>query len=216
MAEQRDTGFIKLKRTILEWEWYQDNNTSRVIIHLLLKSNYTVKQWQGNTINPGELITSIANLGKELNLSVGEIKLSLKKLKKTNYIAIQSTNRFTSIKILKSVIYDEIIPSSNQQNDIPRTNEEQTKNKQITTTNKVKKEEEMKEGIELFKNQIFKFSKLYSQEHLDTFYDYWSSINKQTGRQKFEENNYWNLEERLKIWKILNPKKETQTFTKNR
>lgn len=52
MREQRDIGFVKLKRNFLEWEWYQDNNTSRVMIHLILKSNYTVKQWQGNTINP--------------------------------------------------------------------------------------------------------------------------------------------------------------------
>lgn len=216
MQEQRDIGFIKLKRNFLEWEWYQDSNTCRVMIHLLLKSNYTVKQWQGNTINPGELITSIGNIGKELNLSENEIRTCLKKLKKTNYIATQGTSKFTKIKIIKSSIYDEIIFTSNEQIHKPLTNKSHSNNEQITTTNKVKKVEEKKESLELFKNQIFQFSSSYSQEHLNGFYEYYSSQNKQTGRFRFEDDNYWNLEDRLKKWKVLNPKKEAQAFTKNR
>ncbi|MBC7493872.1 MAG: hypothetical protein H7221_02610 [Flavobacterium sp.] len=216
MQEQRDTGFIKLKRIILEWEWYQDSNTSRVMIHLILKANYTVKQWQGNTVNPGELITSIKNLGKELNLSENEIRTCFKKLKKTNYITTHGTNKFTKIKIIKSSIYDELFLTGNQQNSNPLTNKPQSVNEQVTTTNKVKKEEENKESIELFKNQIFKFSNLYSQEHLNGFFEYYSLQNKQTQRRRFEEDNYWNLDERLKSWKVLNPKKVTQPFTKNR
>lgn len=216
MQEQKDIGFIKLKRTILEWEWYQDNNTFRVMTHLLLKSNYTVKQWQGNTINPGELITSIGNLGKELNLSENVIRTCLKKLKNTNYINTQGTNKFTKIRILKSSIYDEITLSNNKQIEDQKTNKPYSADKQITTTNKVKKEEENKESIENFKNQIFQFSSLYSQEHLNGFYEYYNTINKQTGRRKFEENNYWNLEDRLKNWKVLTSKKDEQSFTKNR
>lgn len=216
MQEQRDIGFIKLKRTILEWEWYQDNNTFRVMIHLLLKSNYTVKQWQGNTVHPGELITSIGNLSKELDLSENVVRTCLKKLKNTNYINTQGTNKFTKIKILKSSIYDEITLSNNKQIDDQKTNKPFSADKQITTTNKVKKEEENKESIENFKNQIFQFSSLYSQEHLNGFYEYYDTINKQTGRRKFEENNYWNLEDRLKNWKVLTSKKDEQSFTKNR
>lgn len=216
MKEQRDTGFLKLKRTILEWEWYQDNNTFRVMIHLLLKSNYTVKQWQGNTINPGELITSIGNLSKELCLTENVIRTCLSKLKKTNYITTQGTNKFTMVKINKSTIYDGTIIANNTQVDDLLTQKSQANHKQITTTNKVKKEEDNKESIENFKNQIFQFSSLYSQEHLNGFYEYYDTINKQTGRRKFEENNYWNLEDRLKNWKVLTSKKDEQSFTKNR
>jgi DNA-binding transcriptional regulator YhcF (GntR family) len=216
MLEQRDIGFIKLKRTILEWEWYQDNNTFRLMIHLLLKSNYTVKQWQGNTVHPGELITSIGNLGKELDLSENVVRTCLKKLKKTNYIITQGTNKFTIIKIIKSSIYDEIAFTNNKQIDDPKTNKPHSTDKQITTTNKVKKVEENKESIENFKSQVFQFSSSYSQEHLNGFYEYYSSQNKQTGRRRFEDDNYWNLEDRLKKWKVINPKKEAQPFTKNR
>lgn len=216
MQDQRDIGFVKLKRTFLDWEWYQDNNTSRVMIHLLLKSNYTVKQWQGNTINPGEFITSTGNLSKELRLTVNEIRTCLKKLEKTNYISTLGTNKFTKIKIIKSSIYDEILFANNEQKCNILTNQPNSNHNPVTITNKVKKEEENKEGIELFKIQIFQFSSSYSQEHLDGFYKHYSAKNKQTGRRRFEDDNYWNLEERLKSWIVLNPKKETQTFTKNR
>ena len=116
MENTIDKGFIKLKRNMLEWEWYQDSNTTRLMIHLLLKSNFKTKNWQGHTINPGELITSIKNLSKELRLSENIIRTALKKLKATGYINTQSTNKNTKVKILKSDIYDELNISDNTQN----------------------------------------------------------------------------------------------------
>lgn len=147
---------------------------------------------------------------------MNEIRTCLKKLEKTNYISTLGTSKFTKIKIIKSIIYDEILFANNEQNHNPLTNQPNSSHNQSTTTNKVKKEEEKKESLELFKNQIFQFSSSYSQEHLDGFYEYYSSQNKQTGRLRFEEDNYWNLQDKLKNWNNRNPKKETQTFTKNR
>lgn len=216
MQEHRDIGFIKLKRTILEWEWYQDNSTFRIMIHLLLKANYTVKKWQGNTIEVGELITSIGNLAKELKLSDNVIRTGLSKLKTTNYITTHSTNRFTKIKVLKSIIYEETNLGINKLSNHQITNQSQSNNNQLTTTKKVKKEEENKESKEVFKNEIYQFSNLYSQEHLKGFYEYWSTVNNKTERRRFEETNYWNLENQLNSWKVFNSKNKTQTFKINR
>lgn len=216
MKEFKELGFIKLNRAILEWKWYQDHNTSRLMIHLLSKANYTVKQWQGYTINPGELITSIDKLSKETGLSQTAIRTCLKKLKKTHYINTQSTNKFTIIKINKSDIYDAPNFIANEQISSPITNGSQTKNNPLTTTKKVKKEEDIKERLENFKNQVFQFSKFYSREHLDNFYNYYSALISQTGRLKFEEYNNWNLKDRLKTWRIMHSSTKSQTFSKNR
>ena len=78
MENNIDKGFVKLKRNMLDWEWYQDANTTRVMIHLLLRVNYTTNKWQGNEIKPGELITSLASLSAELKLSENKIRTSLK------------------------------------------------------------------------------------------------------------------------------------------
>ncbi|MDK2772163.1 MAG: hypothetical protein KYX68_08075 [Flavobacterium sp.] len=212
-------GFIKLSRDILDWEWYQDANSFRLMVHLLLKANYTVKKWQGITINPGELITSLDNLSKETGLTVNSIRYALKKLKSSGYICMKSTNKFTLIKISESDIYNDFKILSHKQNFSYSTNEPQTNNNPITTTNKVNKEIDIKERKDVFKNQIFQFSSQFSKETLDSFYDYWTEENRQTGRLKFEDEKYWNLESRISNWKVFSSvsnKKEPNNFYLNR
>lgn len=219
MENNIDKGFIKLKRTILEWEWYQDANTTRLMIHLLLKSNFKTKNWQGNVISPGELITSLDNLSNELKLSVGMIRNSLKKLKNGKYIATKTTNKFTMIKLLKSSIYDEVNNTSSKQNYIITANEKQTSSIPTTTTNKVKNELETLEKKEIFKKQIFQFQNQFPKEKLESFYNYWSEECRQTGRLKFEDEKFWNLGARISNWKVFgneSTKKEPNNFYLNR
>lgn len=219
METNIDKGFIKLKRNILEWEWYQDANTTRLMIHLLLKSNFKTKSWQGNVISPGELITSLESLSTELNLSVGMIRNALKKLKSGKYIATKTTNKFTMIRILKSVVYDEVSNLNSKQTDSPITNKQQSRNNQETTTNKVKNELETLERKEVFKKQIFQFQNQFPKEKLESFFNYWSEECKQTGRLKFEDEKFWNLESRISNWKVFGSesnKKEPNNFYLNR
>ena len=43
MENTIDKGFIKLKRNMLEWEWYHDSNTTRWMLQLLITSNVKTK-----------------------------------------------------------------------------------------------------------------------------------------------------------------------------
>src|SRR5690606_8793856 len=102
-------------------------------------------------------------------------------------------------------------------NNKPIANESQTNDKPIATTNKEKKEKEIEERKEIFKKSIFKFSKMYSFDFLTGFFEYYSQENKQTGRLKFEEIPYWNLENKLTTWKHLKPTSKNEvSFYKNR
>lgn len=76
-------GWIKIHRKLLDWEWYQDINTKTVFLHILLKSNFEEKKWQGMLIKRGQLITSISNLAKDLKLTEQNVRTSLKKLENT-------------------------------------------------------------------------------------------------------------------------------------
>ena len=217
MKEHLDKGFLKLQRDILDWEWYQDGNTSRVMIHLLLKSNYMIKKWQGHVVNPGQLITSINNLSKELKLSENIIRTSLSKLKKTGYIVTESTNKFTMITITESDLYSGNTIFNHKQNSNEYTSQELSNKHQITTTKKENKEKEIIERRDLFKKQIFAFQNIYLNEKLMSFYNYWTEENKQTGRLKFEDEKYWNVETRLSNCKIYNSTNtEKKPINKNR
>jgi len=123
------SGYISLHRKLLDWEWYNDNNTKILFIHCLLKANWEDKNWQGTLIKRGSFITSIETLSNELNLTFQNIRTSLSKLEKTNEIVKNSTNKNTLLTIVK---YDDY---QNLENKV--TNEQQTNNKQLTTTNNI-------------------------------------------------------------------------------
>lgn len=138
-------GFIKLSREILEWEWYQDANSSRLMIHLLLKANFSTKKWQGKVIKPGEMITSLDKLSKETGLTVNSIRYALKKLKTTGYIFTKSTSKFTHIKVCKSEFYTDAENLNNKQIQNTVIIDTQLNHNPVTTTNKVNKEKELLE-----------------------------------------------------------------------
>ncbi len=103
-----NTGFILIHKKLLDWEWYKDINTKSLFIHCLLKSNWESKNWQGIDIKRGSFVTSTESLAKELNLSIKQVRLSLDKLKRTNEIAVEGTNRYSLLTVLKYEDYQNI------------------------------------------------------------------------------------------------------------
>lgn len=217
ILETKDKGFFKLNRNFLDWQWYKNANTARVMLHFLLKVNYKCINWEGITINQGELITSLKHLSIELGMSESCIRTAIRNLVKTKYITKETTSQFTKITVLKSELYKPENFVLNERNNKPITNESQADNKPIATTEKEKKEIEIEERKEIFKKSIFNFSKIYPFDFLTSFFEYYSQENKQTGRLKFEGFLDWNLEDKLASWKHIKPTpKNDISFYKNR
>lgn len=117
-------GFITLHRKLLEWEWWDDHNTTRLFIYLLLKANHKDNQWQGIVIHRGELVTSHPKLSKNTGLSVQNIRTSLNRLKSTRELTVKKTNKYSIISITN---YDQY--QAGQQST------QQSANSQLTTNN---------------------------------------------------------------------------------
>lgn len=132
-------GHIKLDRKILNWEWYQDANTSRLFIHLLLIANYKNGRWMGNEVLRGQLITGLKELSQQTGLTIMQVRTCFDKLKLTREITVKVTNKFRVVTICKYDIYQSFNNEDNNQinNQISSqvTNKQQTDNKQITTNN---------------------------------------------------------------------------------
>lgn len=137
--------WIKLYRKFREWEWYTDAVVSRLYLHLLLSANWETKKWKGITINPGELVTSIAMLSEELNISVRQTRTAIDKLIECHAIDKKTTNKYTLIKVLKYCNYQNTEELSDKQ----MTNERQTNDKQTTTT------KELKNNRNIYNNYIY-------------------------------------------------------------
>ena len=82
-------GYIKLYRQVMKWEWYDDSNTFRLFIHLLLKANYEDAQWRGLTIKRGQLFTSIGHLSHELKISDKAIRIALDKMISDGLVSVE-------------------------------------------------------------------------------------------------------------------------------
>lgn len=92
-------GFVAFPRGLTDWEWYTEPNTARLYFHLLLTANWSRKQWQGITIQPGQLVTSQPHLAAQLNLSTMQVRSALKHLQTTGYITVKAGPKYSLITL---------------------------------------------------------------------------------------------------------------------
>ncbi len=144
------SGWIKLHRQLLNWEWYDDVNTSRLFIHLLLTANHKDKNWRGIEIKRGTRLTSLDKLSSETNLSVSKIRTAIKKLISTNEIASKSHSQHTVFIMINYDMYQD----DDKQNDKSIASESQANNKRIATNKNEKNEKNDKNVNEDIYQQI--------------------------------------------------------------
>lgn len=135
------SGWIKLRRSLIDWEWYSDINATRLLIHLLISVNYEDKKWRGELIKSGSMVYSWETLSKSCNLSLQQTRTAMSKLIKCKEVTIKTTNKYSLVTLLK---WDKI-QLNNKQTTIKTTIEQQTNNKQVTTTKEYKEYKEIKE-----------------------------------------------------------------------
>lgn len=129
-----DNGFIKLNRRLTKWEWYQNANTMRVWIHLLLNANWEDRGFEGTDVNRGELILNYKRFGAELGLTYQEVRTAIEHLKSTGELTARKDGKFVVISIVN---YDEY--QSNQHDDQHAFNTRSTRVQQS-----LKKEKKLK------------------------------------------------------------------------
>jgi hypothetical protein len=95
------SSWIKLHRSLKDWEWYDDHNATRLLLHLLISVNYKDKEWKGQTIKAGTYVTSWENLAKEIGLSVKQTRVAMDKLERSKEVARYTTNKWQAVSLIK-------------------------------------------------------------------------------------------------------------------
>lgn len=124
-------GWIKIHRSIKEWEWYGVPEVVVVWIHILVNANMKDLKWKGMMIPRGSFVTSFAQLSKETGLSVQQVRTCIERLKSTNEITTKSTNKWTIVTVCKYNDY-QLHEHPNQQAE--QQAEQQASNMQATTS----------------------------------------------------------------------------------
>lgn len=155
-----ENGFIKLHRSMLEWEWWEDINTFRLFVYCLLKANWEPSRFRGHDISRGSFVTGIPTLAKETGLSERQVRTALNHLKSTGEVTDKTTSKFRIITVNNYDKYqtsdrqsDRQVTDKRQASDNNIRNKEYKEEKKDTTTSpaaqkKAKLEDKLKELVE--------------------------------------------------------------------
>ena len=189
------SGWIKLHRNLIDWEWYDDHNTTRLFIHCLVRANFEARKWKGISIARGQFWTSIPTLCSETGLSTSQIRTSLNKLKLTGELTVESQAQGRMVTVLE---YDQY-QADDRQVDSPVTDQSQTNDRPMTAnknlrTKEVKKEIKNSRFAPPSVNAIsdYMFSKCqeakvqFNQNEADKFFNYYESNGWKVGKNKMK------------------------------
>ena len=213
-------GWIKLHRSLVDWEWYSDSNTFRVFMHLLLCANYEDKQWQGKTIERGQIVIGVEKFGLEVNLRKQQTRRALDNLQSTGEITLKPTNKYTIVTIEKYDFFqkrddDATHKTTHKEHSGQHSNNTQA-DTQTTTTKEVKNKEVLGETGAPAKKSTRKQFIPPTQEQVR---DYMIEINF-TEQADFESRRFVNYHAqsdwRLKNGKMANWKAAVRTWAGNK
>ena len=165
----KKNGWIKLHRSILDWEWFNDPDTYRVFTYLLLKVNHAPVKWQNITIERGQCVTSLQSIFDEINrnpstqklirktkqCTISNIRATLKRLISTNVITMKPTHMYSLITVVNYSKYQgddsEATNSSTNTSTNELTQSQHSLNTVLTTNKNEKKKENDKKFLVLNK-----------------------------------------------------------------
>lgn len=156
-------GFIKIFRSLLDWEWIDSPSMLTVFIHCLLMANWRDGRYHGQTIERGSFVTSYDHLAKQTGLSRSTVYRCIQKLEKTGEIETQVKQSYTIIKVRNYALF--------QQSDETGWNENETqvKRKRNASETQAKPIEEVKK--ERTKEVIKKNTK---RKRVEVIPEYWN------------------------------------------
>lgn len=104
---QGEQGYIKLFRSLMSWEWFDDERTLKLWIYLLLRVNYEPSRFRGIEIGRGEVLESLNTIAENTKMSVKNVRTALNHLKATGEVACKRTRYGMLISVLKYSLYQD-------------------------------------------------------------------------------------------------------------
>ncbi len=130
------SGWIKIKRTLKDWEWYEDSQMVHLWLHMLLSANHEERNWRGVIIGRGQFVSSRDKIAASTGISPQSVRTCIDRLKSTNELTIQSTSHYTLYTIVNYDLYqsEDETPTNNQPAKQPATNQPSTSHQPQTRT----------------------------------------------------------------------------------
>ena len=177
--------FVKFYKKMLDWEWYDDQNTCRLWIHCLLRANWKPCKWHGIEIEPGQFITSLQSLSDETGLTINQVRTALDHLKSTGEITSKSQAKCRIITVNAWSDYQ----GDHRQEHKQTTSKAQADHKQTTTDKEYIEDKNIRN---IFIAPTVEDVRAYCQERHNnvdpvTFVNFYSSKGWMVGKNKMKD-----------------------------
>jgi hypothetical protein len=96
-----DKGWVKINRSLVDWQWWSDHNATRLLLYLIVSVNYEDKKWKGELIKAGSMVLSWGTLSKKVGLSLRQVRTAMQKLVESGEIVKKVTNRYQVVTLTK-------------------------------------------------------------------------------------------------------------------
>lgn len=153
-------AFITLDRKFLDWQWYEDGNTVRVFLHLLLIANWQETKYKGIVLHRGEAAVTYDEISKKLGISYQQVRTAFQHLESAETLTIRRSSKFLIVTLKKYDEYQCKQQSNNNQTTIKQQSnnnplyKEQFKQDNNITTYKGKGRKETKMILNFDPNEI--------------------------------------------------------------
>ena len=133
LKENQSKGFIVLFRSLLDWEYIDDDTVFSCFVKILLAVNYQDKKWHGQEIKRGSMVGSIETLCGKLHMKRDSLKRCLKLLSECGAINVEVIpNKYHIITIPNYHLYQDRVNGKTTN----RTTNRTTTTKQYNKINK--------------------------------------------------------------------------------
>lgn len=148
-----NNGYVKLHRKLFDWEWWDDINTFRLFVTILLMANWKPKKWRGRVIPRGSCWTSIPELAKKSGLTYQQTRNALDKLKSTGEITDKATSRGRLVTVANYDVYQSDGEIATDKPTDKNADNQQTINRQMNRQATVTEEHKELKNIKNIKEQ---------------------------------------------------------------
>ena len=228
-------GFVKIHRSLIRWEWYDDISTSKLFLHLILIANFKETKWRGIDLKIGETIKSLRTLSKESGLSIRQIRTSLEKLEATQEVTQRRHNKSRIIKVENYNMYqvtdtkhdtiptryrhdsDTIATQGKERKERKECKERKEEDKKITPKEFSKlffKNKEFQEKAISFLVEKNKMNYDEVSDEVNKFVNYWTELDQNGTKQRWEAQKTFETHRRLTTW-FLNAHKWNKSNKKD-
>ena len=93
------SGWIKIYRQLLDWEWADVPEMMALWVRLLLMANHDTTAWHGIAIEAGQLVTTYDQLAAASGLSAKQVRLCMARLQESGQISIDRAGKRQLVSI---------------------------------------------------------------------------------------------------------------------